>query len=155
PYQFTENLSGAGDWILPAIIVCSGTFLNARFTGRLPLIAAWLSGFASQAWARSALFGTPLSAALLPMTGTAFILYTFYMVTDPPTTPERPVEQIVFGFAVAAAYGVLLWLHVVFGLFFALSIVCAARGMLLFARQAYAQRSAVRLRLAPSVERIP
>ena len=29
PYHFTENLTGAGDWILPGIIVCSGTFLNA------------------------------------------------------------------------------------------------------------------------------
>jgi len=32
PYQFTENMTGFGDWILPAVIVCTGTFLNARFT---------------------------------------------------------------------------------------------------------------------------
>jgi hypothetical protein len=28
PYMFTENLSGAGDWILPGIIVFSGKFLE-------------------------------------------------------------------------------------------------------------------------------
>src|SRR5207249_1034402 len=78
PYQFTENLYGAADWTLPAIIIASGTFLNARFTERLPLIAAWLSTFALQAFLRSASLGTPISAALLPMTGVAFILYTFY-----------------------------------------------------------------------------
>src|SRR5215216_3945940 len=45
PYHFTENLQGAGDWVLPGIIVVTGTILNARFTHRLPLIGAWLGGF--------------------------------------------------------------------------------------------------------------
>ena len=133
PYQFTENMTGAGDWILPAVIVCTGTFLNARFTHRLPLIAAWLGGFLVQAILRSLFLDTPLGAALLPATGVAFILYTFYMVTDPATTPNGRREQIAFGFSVAAVYGLLLVAHVVFGLFFALTIVCAVRGLGMYA----------------------
>jgi enediyne biosynthesis protein E5 len=133
PYQFTENMSGAGDWILPAIIVCTGTFLNARFTRRLPLIAAWLGGFVAQAALRSLFLDTSFGAALIPMTGVAFILYTFYMVTDPATTPAGPRDQITFGFSVAAVYGLLMVAHVVFGLFFALTIVCAFRGMWMYA----------------------
>ncbi len=129
PYQFTENMTGAGDWILPGVIVCTGTFLNARFTHRLPLIAAWLSGFVAQAALRSLLFDTPFGAGLIPMTGVAFILYTFYMVTDPATTPSGRRDQIVFGLSVAAVYGLLMVAHVVFGLFFALTIVCGARGL--------------------------
>ncbi|HEU4713931.1 MAG TPA: hypothetical protein VFS76_20360 [Pyrinomonadaceae bacterium] len=135
PYQFTENMIGAGDWILPAVIVCTGTFLNARFTHRLPLIAAWLAGFVAQAGLRSLLFDIPFEAGLIPMTGVAFILYTFYMVTDPATTPGGRREQIAFGFSVAAVYGLLMMAHVVFGLFFALSIVCAVRGLWMFATQ--------------------
>jgi enediyne biosynthesis protein E5 len=135
PYQFTENMLGVGDWILPAIIVCTGTFLNARFTHRLPLIAAWLGGFVAQAALRSLLFDTSFVAGLMPMTGVAFILYTFYMVTDPATTPAGRREQIVFGFSVAATYGVLLVAHVVFGLFFALTIVCTIRGLWMFAKR--------------------
>ncbi len=127
PYHFTEHLVGAGDWILPAVIVCSGSFLNGRFTGRLPLIAAWLSGFAAQALIRSWIFHTPAAAALLPMTGVAFILYTFYMITDPATSPGGRAAQVVFGVAVAATYGMLMIVHIVFGLFFALTIVCTAR----------------------------
>jgi hypothetical protein len=140
PYQFTENMTGAGDWILPAVIVCTGTFLNARFTRRLPLIAAWLGGFVAQAALRSLLFETPLDAALVPMTGVAFILYTFYMVTDPATTPEGRREQIAFGFSVAAVYGLLMVTHIVFGLFFALTIVCGVRGCWIYARR-WARRS--------------
>jgi Na+-translocating ferredoxin:NAD+ oxidoreductase RnfD subunit len=135
PYQFTENMTGFGDWILPAVVVCTGTFLNARFTHRLPLIAAWLGGFVAQAALRSLFFDTPLAAALVPMTGVAFILYTFYMVTDPATTPEGRREQIAFGLSVAAVYGLLMVAHVVFGLFFALTIVCTVRGLSMYARR--------------------
>lgn len=133
PYQFTENMIGVGDWILPGVIVCTGTFLNARFTHRLPLIAAWLSGFVAQAFLRSLFFDTPLDAGLVPMTGVAFILYTFYMVTDPATTPEGKREQITFGLSVAAVYGLLMVMHVVFGLFFALTLVCTVRGLCMYA----------------------
>jgi Na+-translocating ferredoxin:NAD+ oxidoreductase RnfD subunit len=76
---------------------------------------------------------TPFGAGLIPMTGVAFILYTFYMVTDPATTPSGHREQIAFGFSVAAVYGLLMVAHVVFGLFFALSIVCAVRGLGIYA----------------------
>ena len=132
PYHFTENLVGVGSWILPGVMIISGTFLNARFTHKLPLIGAWLGGFMLQALVRSWLFGTPVVAAWLPMTGVAFLLYTFYMVTDPATSPSGTRGQIVFGLGVACAYAVLMMAHVVFGLFFALTIVCAVRGGILY-----------------------
>lgn len=141
PYHFTENTTGALDWILPGLIVLSGSVLNWRFTKKLPLIAAWLLGFAAQAVIRSTVFGTPLAAPLLPMTGLAFVLYTFYMVTDPATTPSSTRGQIVFGLSVAAVYGALMVTHVVFGLFFALTIVCVARGLGLWALSFARERS--------------
>lgn len=150
PYQFTENLDRVGDWLLPAIIVVSGTFLNARFTHRLPLISAWLGGFIAQAVVRSVLFGTLLGAALLPMTGLAFLLYTFYMVTDPATTPFSKKSQIAFGASVAAVYGLLLTLHIVFGLFFALTIVCTVRGIGLYVLAWAAQRRRTKMTTEPT-----
>ena len=70
-----------------------------------------------------------LGPAVMPMTGVAFLLYTFYMVTDPATTPAAPRHQVVFGLSVAAAYGLLMALHVVFGLFFSLTAVTTVRGV--------------------------
>lgn len=135
PYQFTENTSGMVDWILPLIIICSGSYLNIKATGRMPLIIAWASCFAVQAAVRSAINGTPLMAAWLPMTGFSFILFTFYMITDPATSPSRISGQIVFAAAVAASYGMLMELHLVFGLFYALTIVTGVRGAwILFTR---------------------
>ncbi len=145
PYQFTENLDGIGDWILPGVIIVSGTLLNTCYTKRLPLIAAWLTGFVLQAVTRHLILGTVLFAALMPMSGVTFILYSFYMVTDPPTTPSSVKGQIAFGAAVAATYGLLMVTHVVFGLFFALSIVSSLRGIYLFARSfAFSGQSQVR-----------
>jgi hypothetical protein len=135
PYQFTESASGWADWILPAIIILSGSFLNTRFTKRIPLIVTWLSAFVVQAFVRSVVFGLPFAAGLIPMTGVAFILFTFYMVTDPATTPSTTRGQVAFGIAIAAVYGLLMALHVVFGLFFALTIVCLGRGALMYLRQ--------------------
>lgn len=134
PYHFTENLDRVGDWLLPGLIVVSGSFLNSRFTGKFPLILGWIGGFVAQALMRSLIFGTPVTAALVPMTGLAFILFTFYMVTDPGTTPIEPHAQVVFGVSVAAVYGLLLTMHVVFTLFFALTVVCIARGLGLYAQ---------------------
>jgi hypothetical protein len=148
PYQFTENLAGAADWILPLAIVCVGTFLNGRFTRRLPLIAGWLGGFVVQAVVRTMLLGGQLPAALAPMTGMAFVLFTFYMVPDPGTTPTRPRSQIAFGATVAAAYGVLQAVHVVYGLFFALGVVCVARGCMLWVLEGVAAARRQRARTA-------
>jgi len=131
PYQFTEYLRGPADIILPLIIVGTGSLLNGKFTRKLPLIGGWLAAFALQAVARSLISDTSLVSALLPMTGVAFVLFTFYMVTDPATTPAGAVPQMVFGAAVALTYGALVWSHVVFGLFFALTIVTAVRGVYL------------------------
>lgn len=141
PYQFTEGMIGPGDWVLPSIIIGTGSFVNARFTGRWPLIAAWLGGFALQAAVRSWLHATPLSVTLGPMTGTAFILYTFYMVTDPATTPQRKWAQVAFGASVAFTYGLLVAQHIVFDLFFSLTLVCTARGIGLYVQDLLAQRS--------------
>jgi hypothetical protein len=147
PYMFTENLRDAGDWIFPALIVCSGSFLNTVFTKRMPLVVSWLGAFVLQAAVRHFVFGNLFLPSLNPMTGVAFLLFTFYMVTDPATTPSAVRGQIAFGAAVALAYGTLMAFHVVFGLFFALTAVCIGRGVLLFAKGLAAQRAEARVKL--------
>jgi len=132
PYHFTENVSGAWDWILPAIILTTGSLLNFKLTKRGWLIVAWLGGFALQGIVRTVVFDASLIAVLGPATGLAFVLFTFYMVTDPATTPSSPRNQVFFGLSVAAVYGALTAAHIVFGLFFALVAVCAVRGLYLY-----------------------
>ncbi|MFI9586190.1 enediyne biosynthesis protein UnbU [Streptomyces sp. NPDC052236] len=135
PYQFTEWISGPLDALIPLAVLMAGTMLNAKLTRKAPLIAGWAAGFVAQAVIRWAMTDISLVSALLPMTGTAFILFTNYMITDPGTTPAPPRHQVVFGAATAAVYGVLVHFHIVFGLFFALVIACALRACVLVAAE--------------------
>src|SRR5262249_27208174 len=139
PYQFTENLGTVGDWVVPLVIVCTGSMLNTWYTRRIPLALAWVGTYALQAIVSSLILWSttghcPVLARLSAMTGVAFILFTFYMVTDPATTPERPWPQVAFGASVALVYSLLLMSHVVFALFVALVIVCVARGLGMYLR---------------------
>ena len=142
PYHFTENVTGVWDWVIPGIILVSGIVIHALFTGRLPLVIAWLLGFVAQGLTRAAIFGTPWLVPFVPMTSAAFILFTLYMIPDPATTPIKPWRQVAFGVSVAAVYGVLFVFHVVFGLFFALAAVCAVRGIALYAAAWQRERQA-------------
>jgi hypothetical protein len=142
PWGFTVNIHGTLDWLLPLIIVGLGMRLNLLFTGRFPTIASWLVTFivlgAGRAWFRH----TPVAAELVPLTGIAMVLFTFYMITDPQTSPSRLRSQIFFGSGIALAYSVLLMMHVMYTMFYSVTAIAAIRGMWLIA---------LRLR-APSAE---
>jgi enediyne biosynthesis protein E5 len=154
PYQFTENVDTVLRWVIPAAILGSGTLLNVKLTKKMPLIGGLLLAFGAQAVLRAWLFGVAWRPALLMMTGTAFVLFLNYMVTDPGTTPVKPRHQAAFGASVGVAYGVLMALHIVYGLFFALVIVCLVRGAyhwgLALRNAARASRAAVAPAQAPA-----
>jgi len=58
-------------------------------------------------------------------------------------TPGRPWAQVVFGASVAAVYLIFMRLHIVFGLFFSLTIVRAVRGVGLYVMAFTASRRPV------------
>ena len=136
PYQFTERLSGGMSWAFPVLVICVGFFMNWRYAGRLPLVLGWVIGFALQGVLRCLMNDLPLIVGLVPMTGVSFILFTFYMVTDPGSTPTDWREQVIFGAAIALVYSLLVLTHVGFAFFYALFIVCIARGLILHLKAA-------------------
>lgn len=137
PYHFTENLTGVWHWVLPGIVLTTGIIVHAVFTGRLILVLTWLIAFIIQGQVRSWYFGTSWIVPMTPMTSAAFMVFTLYMIPDPATTPVKPLQQVLFGISIAAVYGMLLVSHMVYGLFIALVIVCALRGVSLYAWAAW------------------
>jgi hypothetical protein len=75
------------------------------------------------------------------------VLFTFYMITDPQTSPSRLRSQIFFGSGIALAYSVLLTLHVNYTMFYSVTAICAMRGLWLFAVSLRAPSLAPSLRL--------
>ncbi|BCB89692.1 hypothetical protein Psuf_070050 [Phytohabitans suffuscus] len=130
PYHFTEHVPDVFRIMIPIILLTAGTVLNGVLTKKVPLILGWVGAFVIQALIRHFVWDVALWAALAPMTGVAFLLYTNYMVTDPGTTPSKPRDQFMFGMSVGVVYGVLMIFNVVYTLFFATTLVCLARGLL-------------------------
>lgn len=131
PDHFNDPM-GFWHWVLPAIVLLSGFVVHLLSTGRLLLCLAWIGGFVLQAVLRHWLLGSSFIGAIVPMTSAAFIIFTLCMIPDPAITPVRLLRQLAFGFSVALVYGVLQVTHIGFGLFFALIIVSAARGISLY-----------------------
>ncbi len=129
PYQFTEWANSYFRLMIPMIILTAGTVLNALLTKKTPLIVGWMGAFAIQAFLRHLIFHVQLNTALGVMTGVAFVLFSNYMVTDPATTPSKAWPKFMFGSSVAFVYGFLMVFNVVYTLFYALTIVCAIRGI--------------------------
>ena len=77
------------------------------------------------------------------------VLFTFYMITDPQTTPSRLTSQILFGAGIACAYSVCLGLHVQYGLFLSVTAICGIRGLWLFALSRREAFRALELALRP------
>jgi hypothetical protein len=132
PYHFTEHVDTVVDWAIPGVIIVGGSMLNGKLTGRMPLIFAWVGGFALQAVLRGLLFDTAILGALGTMTGVAFVLFSNYMITDPGTSPSKRGSQIAFGGGVALMYGFYTTVHIAYGIFFATATVCLIRGMFLW-----------------------
>lgn len=141
PYHFTEHVPDAISILVPMIIITAGTVLNGMLTKKIPLIVGWVGGFVIQALIRHFFWDVALWAALAPMTGVAFVLFTNYMITDPGTTPSKAKWQFVFGSSVAAVYGLLMIFNVVYTLFFAVCIVCGVRGLYWWAKWFREQRT--------------
>ncbi|HZN70165.1 MAG TPA: enediyne biosynthesis protein [Micromonosporaceae bacterium] len=133
PYHFTEHVGNPWDWIVPLIIIVAGTMLNAKLTGRMWLIMAWLVTFAAQAIVRGIVLDTSIATALAMMTGVAFVLFTNYMVTDPGTSPSAPASQMAFGAGIAVVYAFFTGAGIAYGMFFATALVCLIRGGYLWA----------------------
>ena len=131
PWQFTESLSSGPSRVFAAIVIVLGTYMNWRYTRRMPLILAWVLAFALQGVVRCFINDLPLIVALVPLTGVSFLLFTFYMVTDPGATPSNSREQVLFGAAIAVVYCLLVLADVTFGFFYSLFIVSFLRGFIL------------------------
>ncbi len=132
PWGFTIGLNGVWDWLVPLIIVALGFRLNLLFTGRLPTVAAWLGTFIVLGLGRAWFQHTPIGTQLVVLTGITNVLFTFYMITDPQTSPSRLRSQILFGSGIACTYFVLLALHIQYMMFYSVTIVCATRGLGLY-----------------------
>jgi Na+-translocating ferredoxin:NAD+ oxidoreductase RnfD subunit len=114
-----------GGFTVGTVIVASlGTLLAYR-ARKIPLAAAYFCTFNVGVVIRAFITERPVLTVGAPLTGAAFQLFLFYMITDPQTTPRSLRGQIAFGFTVAALDSLLRHIHYKYAPFLALFITSA------------------------------
>ncbi|CAN5370296.1 hypothetical protein BH23VER1_BH23VER1_22990 [soil metagenome] len=118
------------DAALPIFMVTAALALFIFRVKRAPLVSSFLVFYLIQSAARAFITRHHLPPATL-LAGTfsapSLYLFTFFMITDPKTSPQRPWAQVAWALGIVL---IDLWLHLhrsLSTLFFALFLLSAAR----------------------------
>jgi hypothetical protein len=99
----------AGQWgagATFAFALASAGLAVVHRSSRSDVTLAFLVTYTALVVARALWLGDPLAVALHRLTSGAFLLFAFFMISDPKTTPDSRAGRVVFGalVALAAAY---------------------------------------------------
>jgi len=129
-YSSAPAYQWGGSWAIVAFMITAACALFLFRIGRTWLIASFLVFYALQTVLRAYILRDhlPMETMILgTLTSARFYLFTFYMLTDPKTSPAGKWQQVGWSFAIVV---IDLWLHTLESLstlFFALFLVSAAR----------------------------
>ena len=129
-YSSAPAYQWGGSWALVAFMITAACALFLFRIGRTALIVSFLGFYAMQTLLRGYILRDhlPMETLILgTLTSARFYLFTFYMLTDPKTSPTGKWQQ--FGWSLAVVI-VDLWFHTIESLstlFYALFVVAAAR----------------------------
>jgi Na+-transporting NADH:ubiquinone oxidoreductase subunit NqrB len=90
---------GQSTW-LALLLVCAGGLVLQR-AERVDTALAFLSCYAGLLCWRAWSLGDPLAIPLNQLQSGALLLFSFFMITDPRSTPDRRLGRILFAAAVA------------------------------------------------------
>jgi Na+-transporting NADH:ubiquinone oxidoreductase subunit NqrB len=104
-------LSGAGVWVSPgqwgsaavfAFAMAGAGALVVNRASRSDVTLAFLAAWFALLFGRSLWLGEPLAIPLHRLESGALVLFAFFMISDPKTTPDSRAGRILFGALVAA-----------------------------------------------------
>ena len=112
------------------LMACAGSLVVTR-AARADVSLAFIAAFSALVIGRSLYLGEPLALPLHRLESGAFLLFSFFMMSDPKTTPDSRAARMVFATLVAAtAWYVQFRLFRTNGLLWSLAIWSMAVPML-------------------------
>lgn len=144
-YSSAPAYQWGGSWAVVAFMITAACALFVFRIGRTPLIVSFLFFYALQTLLRAYILRDhlPMRTMLLgTLTSARFYLFTFYMMTDPKTSPSETCKQVGWSFVIVLAD---LWFHTMESLstlFYALFLVAAVRFVWLHLRALWKERGA-------------
>jgi Na+-translocating ferredoxin:NAD+ oxidoreductase RnfD subunit len=116
-----------GYWQVTASVIVLGLILVHR-ADRLPLVLAFWLAFAVSAAIRARMTHVPIEITLgAAASGGAFMLFSFFMITDPRTSPSSRGGMMLYGAGIGAIDFFFQLQTAVFSFFYALFVVCMLR----------------------------
>jgi Na+-translocating ferredoxin:NAD+ oxidoreductase RnfD subunit len=116
-----------GAWQPVALVFALGVIIMWR-AKKLPLVVSFWAVYCLGALVRAQLTHMPTDITLwAQISGGAFWLFSFFMITDPKTSPPDPKGQILFGTTIGL---IDMWLQLntaVYSLVYALFLACTIR----------------------------
>ena len=76
---------------------------------RLDIALGFLIGFAAMLFGRALYLGDPMAIPIHQLQSGALLVFAFFMITDPRSTPDSRIARLLFAFAVAALAAWLSW----------------------------------------------
>jgi Na+-transporting NADH:ubiquinone oxidoreductase subunit NqrB len=113
-----------GGGLLPLLPVSLLGVVVVWRANRLDLSATYVATFFVLAVVRMLLEGYRVMWTVYPASGAAFQLFTFFMISDPMTTPQTRRGRVIYAIVLGTLDAVLRYLRVDFAPFFALFIMC-------------------------------
>jgi len=93
-----------GQWGAPAffafLLACAGSLVVNR-AARSDVTYAFIACYGALLFGRSLFLGEPLAIPLHRLESGALLLFTFFMISDPKTTPDSRVGRVLFAALVA------------------------------------------------------
>jgi enediyne biosynthesis protein E5 len=106
------------------LVACLGGLVINR-AARSDVTYAFLFFYSAILFGRAWWLGDPFSIPLHQLENGALLLFSFFMISDPKTTPDSRIGRVLFAFLVASgAAWVHFWLYRTNGLFFSLAFFC-------------------------------
>ena len=111
PYAWLSSGQWGNTTFLEFGLACMGLLVLTR-ARRAETTIAFLGGYATLLLGRAFWLGDPLSIPVHQMQSGALLLFAFFMISDPKTTPDHALGRILYGLLVAAiAFGIQFALH--------------------------------------------
>ena len=111
---------GSSVWLAFLLVCCGGLVLQRA--ARADIAIAFLGAYAGLLLLRAVMLGDPMAIPLHQLQSGALLIFAFFMITDPRSTPDRRIGRILFAVAVAMlAYSLQFDWQIRAGLFFALA----------------------------------
>ncbi len=121
---------GSAPWL--ALMIAALGAITCWRASRLDAALVYLCVYGALVLGRALYLGDPIEIASLRLTHGALILFAFFMVSDPKTTPEDPRERALFiGLAALIAYVMQFHFFISDGIFIAPFMLALARIILL------------------------